>query len=146
MDPQTGQVSALAKADAPRRSRAAALNLASQGLGLLLSVATGFLLAPLVLRSVEPSLYGAWMATGNVLAWLAMVDPGTQAVLRQRAAEAFGRGDKRGVESAIGTGLAVNTVFSLLFVALSLAASLFVPRLVQLEGGDGMQARAGAGS
>ncbi len=127
-------MSELAKADAPRRSRAARFNLASQGLGLLLSVATGFLLAPLVLRSVEPSLYGAWMATGNVLAWLAMVDPGTQAVLRQRAAEAFGRGDKRGMESAIGTGLAVNTVFSLLFVALSLLASLFVPGLVNLSG------------
>lgn len=118
----------------PQRRRAALVGIVFQYLSVALTVLQGFVLLPLTLAHVDKSLYGAWLATGNVLLWLSIVDPGTARVMSQRVGEEYGRGDFRALEGAVGTGLAVNTLLAAAFAILGLAASRFVPGWVNASG------------
>jgi O-antigen/teichoic acid export membrane protein len=79
---------------------------------LAVSVFTAFVFMPLYLSYVGPERYGAWLATGNVLAWLAAVDPGIGDLARQRVAEQLGASRLRDLGATIGTGLAVIVVLA----------------------------------
>jgi O-antigen/teichoic acid export membrane protein len=87
------------------RKTIAVVNTAFSFAMLAVSVFTAFVFMPLYLSYVGPERYGAWLATGNVLAWLAAVDPGIGDLARQRVAEQLG--------ATIGTGLAVIVVLAM---------------------------------
>ena len=61
-----------------------------QFLALGLAIVQGFLLTPMSLRHIDYKLFGAWLATGQMLSWVSLLDPGVNEVLRQRVAHAFG--------------------------------------------------------
>jgi O-antigen/teichoic acid export membrane protein len=89
---------------------------------LVVVLAQGFLLTPVYLKHIEPALYGAWIAVGNILAWVELADPGVSALVQQRVATVLGKGDSKALGTAAGTGLALVLVFaSLPLVALPLA-------------------------
>lgn len=114
-------------------ARTTRFNLASQYLSLGLNVAGGLLVTPLALRSLDAASYGAWLLTGDVLAWISLSDPGLSTVLTQRVAVFYG--EKNGL--AIGQGLVSGMVLTVLVVALlfglGLAVLPFLSELVRLD-------------
>lgn len=68
------------------RTRATIANLIFQYASLLLAI-TGIVLTPLYLRFIDLKLFGAWLASGNVIGWLAMLDPGLNELLHQQVAK-----------------------------------------------------------
>jgi O-antigen/teichoic acid export membrane protein len=90
------------------------INLISLYFSVILSITQGIILTPLYLKYIPPSLYGAWLASGNILTWIAMVDPGISRILQQRTAYTFGRGELDKVGGVIGTGLLLGTFFAML--------------------------------
>ena len=117
------------------RRRTTLLNLFFSYASMGLVLVQGIVLVPLYVAKVPLALYGAWLATGNVLTWLEMVDPGTGDVIRQRVARLYGANDRAALARAIGTGLRLSFVFALLpMLAWPLAPS--VARFVNLTGAD----------
>ena len=96
------------------RKRQSVINIIAQYVGVGLMMLQGILLTPLYLKYITPSLYGAWLASGNILGWIAMVDPGISRILQQRTAFIFGRGEMKLLGGVIGTGLFLGTALSLL--------------------------------
>lgn len=90
------------------------LNLVFNYASIGLVVVQGIVLVPLYLAHIPVGLYGAWLATGNLLAWLELVDPGTSDVVRQRVAQTYGAGDREALARTIGTGLRLSLGFALL--------------------------------
>src|SRR4051812_36959075 len=90
---------------APSRRRAAVGNLIFNYAGLVLSVVKNIALVPLYLRHFDLSTYGVWLATGNLLGILGLVDGGFGVVLSQRLASAWGAGDRRRFAEVAGSGL-----------------------------------------
>lgn len=119
---------------APRRRRATVIGLVNQYASVILMVIQGFLLVPLYLKHIDVQVYGAWLASGNLLAWLAFIDPGTSLVLQQRVAAAYGRGDRARLGKVIGSGLLINAVTSLVMIAMAAAAAPVVPVLAGVSG------------
>ena len=76
------------------RRRTTLLNLFFSYASMGLVLVQGIVLVPLYVAKVPLALYGAWLATGNVLTWLEMVDPGTGDVIRQRVARLYGANDR----------------------------------------------------
>ena len=74
-----------------------------------LALVRNLALVPVFLRHIEPHEFGAWMATGGVLAYLLMVDFGLMGVVAQRTAEAYGARDFPLLSRRIGTSLVVST-------------------------------------
>lgn len=64
-----------------------------------------FLLLPFYLHFIDEIQLGLWWATGNILAWLTMSDPGIGDVLQQKIAVLFGKKDFNEIAKTIGSGL-----------------------------------------
>lgn len=113
------------------RRRTAALALLFSVATLVVVLGQGFLLTPVYLRHIPPALYGAWIAVGNIIAWVELADPGVSSLMQQRVATAMGKGDSRALGTAIGTGLALVLMFAVLPLA-ALPLAPFVAGWVQL--------------
>lgn len=85
--------------------RSAILNLATQGIGILLVFVQGIVLVPYYVKSIPVPVYGTWLALTNVLSWFEMADPGVSAALGQRVAFSLGQQRHEGLSEVIGSGL-----------------------------------------
>lgn len=122
-------------AAAPRsRRRGAAIALAGGYAGMVLLLVQGLVLVPLYLHYLGAGTYGAWLASGEVLGWLAVLDLGIAGVSSQRMAAAHGRGDHRVVADYFGTGVLMQAALAAGVVLLAVVAAPFVPGWVQLTG------------
>jgi len=120
---------------APRsRRRGAAISLVGGSAGIVLLVVQGLLLVPLYLHYLGAGPYGAWLASGEVLGWLAVLDLGIVGISSQRMAAAHGRGDHRVVADYFGTGVLLQGVLAAGIVLLAFVAAPFVPQWVRLTG------------
>lgn len=115
-------------------ARTTRFNLASQYLSLGLNVAGGLLLTPLAVRSLDPTLYGAWLLTGDVLAWLSLADPGLSPVLSQRVAVFYGEKNGAEIGRSLVAGLLLTAIVVALLAGLGLAATQLMDEIIQLEG------------
>jgi O-antigen/teichoic acid export membrane protein len=108
-----------APAAPPKVSRrlAAATTFLFSHVNTALVITQGILLVPLYLAHVPRPLYGAWLATGNILSWIELVDPGISAVLTRQVAHTSGSGDRARLARVIGTGLLVGIALACLPLA-----------------------------
>jgi O-antigen/teichoic acid export membrane protein len=112
-----------------------------QFLILGLAVVQGFLLTPTCLRYIDYKLFGAWLATGQMLSWVSLLDPGVNEVLRQRVAHVFGGGQKETLGVIIGSGLVVGILIALIPTAAGLAAAAVAPKVVPLNAAESTELR-----
>ena len=63
------------------RTKTTQWNLFFQYTSIVLTVIWSIVLVPLYLKFIPLDIYGAWLATGNIVAWLSIMDPGLSAVL-----------------------------------------------------------------
>ncbi len=105
-------------------------------LSLLMAVIQGIVLVPLYLRYIDIRLYGAWLATGNIVAYLGLLDLGFSKLLMQRVGEAYGSEKLDIVGSTIGTGLVILCGLSILPLLLALVLMPWVPGFVHIHGTD----------
>ncbi len=80
-------------------------------------IVQGLVMVPLYLNFLGERLYGFWLASGGILAWLSMVNVGAGAITQQRCAAAHGRKDLRGVADYFWHGLVITAGVLILFAA-----------------------------
>jgi O-antigen/teichoic acid export membrane protein len=118
----------------PSRRRAAMVMLAGGYLSLALTVVQGLLMVPLYLRYIGPGMYGAWLASGDVLGWLAMLNLGIAGVVTQRMAAAHGRGERQVLGEYYGSGMLVQAGLVTMLAGLAAAAAPFIPGWLGIQG------------
>ena len=115
----------------PGRFRAAAISLGGSYVGSGITLVKGIVLVPLYLRALGIDIYGAFLASANVVGLLGVVDFGVSAVLQQRLAGEWGANDRERFARSTAAGLAaVAALVSLLVIAAAVVAP-YVPRLVR---------------
>lgn len=82
------------------------------------NIFNSLLLLPFYIRFIDSETLGIWLATGNVLSWLTMADPGIGDVLQQKIAELNGAKSFRELSLTIGSGIVAGLIV--------LAASLVI--------------------
>lgn len=101
--------------------------------GFVIAIINGILIVPLYLHYINSAVYGAWLATGNILAWITMVDPGVSGVVLQRVAHAKGKGDKKEVGLTIASGIAISLVLFVLAVIIGYVVSFFISDIAKID-------------
>lgn len=104
--------------------------------GLLSSALTavrGVLLIPIYVKVIGPDLYGLWLASGGILAWLTMLDLGLVKGLNQRIASAFGEKKPEQAVEFMVNGFLIYLALSVLVAAIGIAFSYFVPRMLDAD-------------
>jgi O-antigen/teichoic acid export membrane protein len=115
----------------PGRVRAALIALVTSYVGAGLTIVKGVLLVPLYLRIFGIEVYGAFLASANVVGLLGMVDLGVSSVLSQTLAEAWGARDRLRFVNTTGAGLLVAFGLAAIMLVAGAVLSPYVPGLVK---------------
>ncbi|HVF81128.1 MAG TPA: hypothetical protein VM884_04315 [Flavisolibacter sp.] len=97
---------------------------------VLTNIFNSILLTPLYLKNIDNNTLGIWWATGAVLGWMTLVDPGVGEVLQQRIAELRGRNENEEVGKLIGSGYLASAFVLAISVLLGLACYFFIGRII----------------
>lgn len=101
------------------------------------SMLIGVVLVPLYLKFIPSNVYGLWLATGNVLTFLTIVDPGFSGVLQQKISYNYGKGNIKLVGEYALTGSIIAFLFVILVAVFGFLLyfnfSKIVPISIDLE-------------
>src|SRR5690554_2026715 len=101
--------------------RTTAWNVIFTYVAIALTMVSGFVLPPLYLKHISAEVYGAWLATGNLLAWLSALDPGVSLALQQRIGHAYGEQKREKIGQWIGAGILVSVLICSVIIVVGLA-------------------------
>ena len=71
---------------------------------VITNIINSVILLPLYLKRIDSSTLGLWLATGNILAWMTLADPGVGDVLQQKIAQLRGKNESTEIGLTIGSG------------------------------------------
>lgn len=117
----------------PSRRSATAWNLFFHYAAVVLAFVNGILLVPLYLTHIPLHLYGAWLASGNILAWTSILDPGFSTFLMQKTGAAYGAGDRRKVRDLFASGVVLSGGIAVLVAATGISVAPYVPGWLSLN-------------
>ncbi|HEU4472151.1 MAG TPA: MATE family efflux transporter [Flavisolibacter sp.] len=100
---------------------------------VLTNIFNSLLLLPLYLKNIDKDSLGIWLATGNILGWMTMVDPGVGEVLQQKIAELRGQKKHYEIGKTIGSGFLASGIILLLAFGLGLVCYSFAGRLIDKD-------------
>ena len=80
------------------------------------SILLGVILVPMYLHYIPREVYGYWLATGNILMLLTLIDPGFSAVVQQKISLNYGKNDLEIVGKYASVGLVYGCLFSFLML------------------------------
>ena len=114
-------------------SRTTKWNVIFRYMSIFMTVVQGLLLVPLYLSYIPVEIYGAWLASGNILAWISAIDPGLTIVLQQQTSTFYGAGELKKVGKLIGSGLILSCLILMIALFLGLISSYFIINLLNLS-------------
>ena len=85
---------------------------------VITNILNGLLTFPLYINKIDPATLGLWVATGNILAWMTLADPGVGDVLQQRIAQLRGQNKTSEIGTTIGSGL-IMSLFILIIAVIA---------------------------
>jgi len=83
---------------------------------VITNIINSIILLPFYLKKIDATTLGVWLATGNILAWMTLIDPGIGEVLQQKIAELKGKNLNSEISKTIGSGLIAAGIILLLSV------------------------------
>jgi O-antigen/teichoic acid export membrane protein len=98
-----------------------------------IGIVKGILIIPLYLNFIDEKLFGAWLASGSILAWIQMFDPGTGAVLKQKIAYEYGKYDKNRLGLYIGSGILISSIIAVLILLTGYLLSFYLGSILNLK-------------
>jgi O-antigen/teichoic acid export membrane protein len=94
--------------------------------------AQGILLVPLYLTTLGAEIYGYWLATGGVIAWLSAFDMRMAVAITQKISCAYGAGRPREVNNAFVSGMLVYFLILSPVLPLSILAFPYLAQFLKL--------------
>ena len=118
------------------RRSAARATLVGNAATVGVTVAQAFLLVPLCLVHLGPTLYGAWLGASELLVWVPLLDAGVTNLLTQRIGAALGRDDYGDAARWSSTGLTALVLVGAALLAAGLLASPLVATWARVPQAD----------
>jgi O-antigen/teichoic acid export membrane protein len=109
------------------RRRAAHINLILGYGRYTVGIFNQLVLVPLYLRFISISVYGSWLASGNVVTLLSVLDIGFNLIVTQRLASAFGAGDDDRFVHEVGSSLGLVLAGFVFLISVVFILSPLIP-------------------
>jgi O-antigen/teichoic acid export membrane protein len=87
---------------------------------VITNMINAFILLPFYLQYINQVDLGLWWATGNILAWLTLADPGIGDVLQQKIGVLFGKKEYQQISKTIGSGLISSIIIFIVAIIVGL--------------------------
>ncbi|MET4082567.1 O-antigen/teichoic acid export membrane protein [Pedobacter sp. UYP30] len=85
---------------------------------VITNIFNSLILLPFYLHKIDASTLGLWLATGNILAWMTLADPGVGDVLQQKIAQLRGKNEVEEINLTIGSGI-LTAIFILIIAIIA---------------------------
>jgi O-antigen/teichoic acid export membrane protein len=108
-------------------------NLVFYNVAVIISFINGIVIVPIYLKFIDIDLLGAWLATGSILVWLSIIDPGIGTVLQQRVAFSYGNSNIKNLSYTISSGIIISLVVSLIVLLVGLIISDYIPSILDIS-------------
>ncbi|MBM3883702.1 MAG: hypothetical protein FJ280_16225 [Planctomycetes bacterium] len=112
------------------KRHAAIANLSFNMAAVAVNVVIGLLMVPLYLRHMDVAAYGAWLASGGIVAMLGLCESGLATVLTQRLAACAARAEASRFAQFAGTGMVCAAALGFVATALGAVFAWYAPRMV----------------
>lgn len=100
---------------------------------VLTNIFNSIILLPLYLKNIDVATLGIWLATGNILAWITLTDPGVGDVLQQRIAELSGKKLFKDIEKTIGSGFIASAIILLISIIVGFIFYLLIGFIIDKD-------------
>jgi len=97
---------------------------------IFVGILNGFVIVPLYLKYIDLGLYGAWLATGNILMWLTIIDPGVGDVLIQRVSESYAKNNRNEIGKQLASSMILSSVIALIAFSVGISLMFFIDNIV----------------
>ena len=108
-------------------SRTTKWNLFFNYTSIFYNIIIAIALVPLYLKYIPSNIFGVWLATGNIITWMTLLDPGLGATMQYKIAYSLGQGKKNEIGNLIGNSFCISLffLFVLSFGAFFLQKNIF---------------------
>lgn len=96
-------------------------------------IINGIVMVPIYFHYMSVSTYGAWLATGNVVSMLGLIESGFANVITQKMSVAIAEKDDKNFLKLAGANIVTALIFSLTIFLIGLAISPFISDWVNVE-------------
>lgn len=96
-------------------------------------IINGIVMVPMYFHYFPVSVYGAWLASGNIMAMIGLLSSGFSSVITQKMAIALSQNDINEYRSLVGANIIAAAVISLAIFSIALIVSKFVPDIVNVD-------------
>jgi O-antigen/teichoic acid export membrane protein len=100
---------------------------------VITNILNGLLTFPLYIHNIDAATLGLWVATGNILAWMTLADPGVGDVLQQRIAQLRGQNKTEEIGVTIGSGLIMSSFILIIAVIAGIIFYFLVGKIVDKD-------------
>lgn len=116
--------------------KASFFNLIFNSVNAVIMIVNGIIMVPVYFHYMSVSTYGAWLATGNVIAMLGLIESGFSSVITQKMSVAITNNDDIEFRRLAGANIITAFVFAALILLMGLAIAPFISEWVNVEASD----------
>ncbi|MGL2995223.1 oligosaccharide flippase family protein [Flavobacterium sp. TSSA_36] len=106
--------------------KASIFNYLFNSINAIVMIVNGIIMVPLYFKFMPVSTYGAWLATGNVVGMLGLVESGLSGVITQKMSVALAKKDDRMFFQLAGANLYTALFMSMTLLVLGLSLAPFI--------------------
>ncbi|HYE55802.1 MAG TPA: glycosyltransferase family 2 protein [Chitinophagaceae bacterium] len=100
---------------------------------VITNIINSVLLLPFYLGNINNDTLGIWLATGSILGWMTLADPGIGEVLQQRIAELFGKQEHSPIGKTIGSGFMASAIILLISLIVGFVCYFFIGSIINKD-------------
>ncbi|MBC5992535.1 lipopolysaccharide biosynthesis protein [Pontibacter cellulosilyticus] len=94
------------------------------------NIINSLVLLPVYIKFIDSNILGLWLATGNILAWITMSDPGIGDILQQKIAELKGEKKDSQIGATIGSGLLACMLVFIISILVGIIFYYFIDNIL----------------
>ena len=113
---------------------------ASNLIGQVVILGTGFFLAPFVLHRIGASDYGLWILVNSLTGYGSVLEFGISSAVIKYVAEFRVRGEREQMHALIATALTLYTLLGILAILFSVAVAALLPHIIHVPPGEEVKA------
>jgi len=113
--------------------KASIYNYLFNSINAIIVIVNGIVMVPIYFHYMSVSTYGAWLATGNVVGMLGLLESGFSSVITQKMAAAIGSGDKEKYGKLAGANIITAIIIAAGILLLGLSIAPFVTDWINVE-------------
>lgn len=113
--------------------KASIFNFLFNSINSIIIIINGIVMVPIYFHYMSVSTYGAWLATGNVVAMLGLLESGFASVITQKMSEAISQSDENRFRVLAGANILTAIMMSIAIFLLGLSISPFIADWVHVD-------------